>query len=62
MAEQMVHHGGQLETETFMKNHRHHLGAELHHLDQKTDLFAFVGQTLTQHVTTFRVKRQIVYF
>ena len=58
----MFHHRGLRETKSLVEYHRHHFGAEFHHLHQEADLPALLAQTLAQHVPPLGVKRQIVQF
>ena len=60
LAEQVLHHRRLGKTEALMKDHRHHLGRQLHHLHQETDFRALFCQPLAQHILALRVRNQVV--
>ena len=62
LGQKPVHHCRFFELKPLVEDHRHHLGAEFHHLQQKAEFLAPLGQALAQHVPAFRVKRQIIDF
>src|SRR5450830_2077501 len=57
--QQMFHHRRRFERKALMQDHRHHLGTELHHLQQEFQLLASLCQPLAHHVTAFGVRPQV---
>jgi hypothetical protein len=43
-----------------MQDHGHHLGVELHHLDQKAELAALFSEAFVQDIVTFEIRAQVV--
>ena len=43
-----------------VQDHGHHLGAEVHHLQQEVQLFALFSQALVKDVVAFRVRVEVV--
>ena len=62
VGQKMVHHGRHFEVKGLVQNHRHHFRVQVHQLQQETELLAFVGQALAQHIFAVGVKAQIVKF
>ena len=60
VCEQQVQRGRLSKDKAVVEDDRHHLGAELHHLNEKTDFLAFFIQALRQYVAPVRVKGQVV--
>ena len=58
--QQLVHGFGAQKAKRLVEHHAHHLGAGRHHLNQKRQFLAALGQVLFQHMLAVGVKAQVM--